>query len=88
MNCRTSMSNAAIAGWITFSFLGCSLPTGKYAQANYGRPVTGSRLGASPSDVDPSVALLSRTSNGITNPGQVYYPNVPTFGETIGPHGN
>ncbi len=70
-----SISNAFLAGLITASFAGCSLPTGKYAQVRHREPVTGSRLGASEDDVDPAVADLSRTTNGISNPTQGTFGN-------------
>jgi hypothetical protein len=71
---RKHAPNALLAGLITASFAGCSLPTGKYAQVHHREPVTGSHLGATDADADPAVADLSRTTNGISNPTQ------PTFG--------
>jgi hypothetical protein len=67
---RKQVPTAVIAGLITASFAGCSLPTGKYASVHHGAPVTGSRLGAEEADVDPAVSDLSRTTNGISNPTQ------------------
>ncbi len=67
---RKYVPSAILAGMITASFAGCSLPTGKYASVHHGQPVTGSRLGATEADVDPAVSDLSRTTNGISNPTQ------------------
>lgn len=59
--------NTILAGGIAASFLGCSLPTGKYASTVHNHElVTGSNLPPPSGEVDQDVEALSRTTVGVT----------------------